>query len=103
MNRRLGGRMSDRILTIERSRVISVPPERLWPLLGGPQAWSLRPGLFAFDVDVPPATSVRVVLGHAPSTAPVCLAYEVVDEVPGQMISVSSTGTVPLPGRQLVT
>jgi uncharacterized protein YndB with AHSA1/START domain len=71
---------------VERSQAISAPPGRLWTLLSGPQAWSIGPSQFAFDVTVPPDTTLRVVLG-VNGTRPFVGTFQVQDEVPGQAIS----------------
>ena len=68
------------------------PAERVWPLLSGPAALALRPSSFAFDVAGPPAARFRVVLS-VPGVTPIFVAYEVREEVPGRVISLT------LPGR----
>lgn len=78
--------MSEPLVTVERSQAIRVPAGRLWTLLSGPQAWSMRPGQFAFDVTVPPDTRLRVVLG-VNGTWPFVGTFELQDEVPGQAMS----------------
>jgi uncharacterized protein YndB with AHSA1/START domain len=71
---------------VERSQAIRVPADQLWTLLSGPQALSVPPNWFGFDVTVPPDTSLRVVLG-VNGTLPFVWAYELQDEVPDRAIS----------------
>lgn len=61
-------------------------------MLSGPGALALRPGSFAFDVAAPPSARLRVVLS-VPGVKPVFVSYEVREEVPGQVVSLT------LPGR----
>jgi hypothetical protein len=72
--------------TVERSQAIRVPADRLWSLLSGPQAWSMWPSQFAFDVAVPPDTRLRIVQG-VNRTGPFVGTFELQDEVPGQAMS----------------
>jgi hypothetical protein len=81
-----GGTVSEPLVTVERSEAIRAPSDRLWTLLSGPQAWSIRPSQFAFDVTVPPDTKLRVVLG-VNGTRPFVGTFELQDEVPGQAMS----------------
>jgi len=81
-----GGTVSEPLVTVERSQAIRVPADRLWSLLSGPRAWSMRPSQFAFDVTVPPDTRLRVVLG-VNRTGPFVGTFELQDEVPGQAMS----------------
>lgn len=71
--------------------MISAPRGRVWPVLTGLQAWPLRADRFAFDVEVPPAARCRVVIGLA-GAEPVITLYEVVDEVPGEVVSLRRQG-----------
>ncbi len=84
--------MRGRVL-VERSQAFGAPVQQVWPLLSGPGALALRPGSFAFDVTAPPAARLRVVLS-VPGITPIFVAYEVREEVPGQVVSLT------LPGRQ---
>jgi len=54
----------------------------------------LRPSSFAFDVAAAPRATLRVVLS-APLTSPICVAYEVREEVPGQVVSLTLPGRPP--------
>lgn len=83
--------MSGSFVRLERSLSIDAPRERVWSLLSSPQAWSLRPDRFAFDVQVPPADRCRVVIGLT-GTEPVIAIYEVVEEIPGEVISLRRQG-----------
>lgn len=78
--------MSEPLVTVERSQAIRAPAGPVWTLVSGPQAWSVRPGQFAFDVTVPPGTRLRVVLG-VNARGPFVGTFELQDEVPGQAIS----------------
>ena len=70
---------------------VAAPATRVWPLLSGPEAWLLRPDRFAFDVEVPPATRCRVVIGVT-GAAPAVTLYEVAEDVPGQVVSLRRPG-----------
>lgn len=76
---------------LERSVPVGAPVGRVWPLVSGPDAWLLRPDRFAFDVEVPPATKCRVVIGVA-GAAPTVTLYEVVEEVPGKVVALRRQG-----------
>ena len=78
---------------VERSQALGVPAERVWPLLRGPEAMALRPSSFAFDVTGPHPARLRMVVS-VPGRTPFFVAYEVREEVPGQVVSLS------VPGRQ---
>lgn len=77
-----------------RSQPVDAPAERVWSLLSRPEAVALRPDSFAFDVAAPPAPRLRVVLS-VPRTAPICVVYEVREEVPGQVVSLTLPGRPP--------
>jgi hypothetical protein len=83
--------MSGRPVFVERSQAFGAPAGHVWPLLSGPEALALRPGSFAFDVVSPPAARFRVVLS-VPLTKPICVVYEVREEVPGQVVSLTLPG-----------
>jgi len=83
---------------VSRSQVIDASPERVWSLLGSPQAWSLRPAMFAFDVTAPPGSRLRIMLGLG-KAGPICVLYEIAGEVPGQAICLQTPATQP-PGRE---
>jgi uncharacterized protein YndB with AHSA1/START domain len=85
-------------VVVERSQVVDAPPERVWSLLGSPEAWSLRPAKFAFDVTAPTGSRFRIMLGLG-QVGPVCVLYEISEEVPGQAISLHTPATLP-PGRE---
>jgi hypothetical protein len=85
-------------VVVARSLVIDASPERVWSLLSSPEAWSLRPAMFAFDVTPPPGSRLRIVLGLG-KAGPICVLYEIAEEVPGQAISLHTPATVP-PGRE---
>jgi hypothetical protein len=72
-------------VVVERSQVVDALPERVWSLLSSPQAWSLRPARFAFDVTAPAGSRLRIMLGLVRGD-PRCVLYEI-SEVPGQAIS----------------
>lgn len=83
---------------VARSQVIDASPERVWSLLSSPLAWSLRPAMFAFDVTAPPDGRLRIMLGLG-KAGPICVLYEIAEEIPGQAISLHTPATLP-PGRQ---
>jgi uncharacterized protein YndB with AHSA1/START domain len=83
--------MSGHPVLVERSRVLGVPVEQVWPLLSGPEALALRPNSFAFDVAAPPAARLRVAVA-VPLAKPIFVAYEVREEVPGQVVSLTVPG-----------
>ncbi|HEV2240421.1 MAG TPA: hypothetical protein VGR98_05205 [Streptosporangiaceae bacterium] len=85
---------------VARSQVIDASPERVWSLLGSPEAWSLRPAMFAFDVTAPPGSLLRIMLGRG-RAGPICVLYEIAEEVPGKAISPHTPATLP-PGRERV-
>jgi Polyketide cyclase / dehydrase and lipid transport len=85
-------------VVVARSQVIDASPERVWSLLSSPEAWSLRPAMFAFDVTAPPGQRLRITLGLG-RAGPICMLYEISEEVPGQAISLH-TPTMPPLGRQ---
>jgi hypothetical protein len=93
--------MSGRPVFVERSQAFGAPAEHVWPLLSGPEALALRPASFAFDVVAPPAARLRVVLS-VPLTKPICVVYEVREEVPGQVVSLTMPGKPP-DGGELFT
>ena len=76
----------------ERSQAFAAPADRVWPLISGPVALTLRPSSFAFDVAGAPAARFRVVLS-VPGVTPIFVVYEVREEAPGRVISLT------LPGR----
>jgi hypothetical protein len=78
--------VSEELVTVERSQAIRVPADQLWTLMSGPQAWSVQPNRFAFDVTVPPGTRLRILLG-VHGTRPFVGTYELEDQVPGQAMS----------------
>jgi uncharacterized protein YndB with AHSA1/START domain len=84
--------MSGRLVVVERSQAFGAPAEQVWPVLAGPEALALRPGSFAFDVAAPPAARLRVAVS-VPGAKPIVVAYQVCEEVPGQVVSLT------LPGR----
>lgn len=84
--------MGGRLVVVERSQAFGAPVEHVWPVLSGPEALALRPSSFAFDVAAPPAARLRVVVS-VPWAKPIFVAYEVREEVPGQVVSLT------LPGR----
>jgi hypothetical protein len=86
-----GGMVGGSFVELERSVPVSAPAARVWPLLSGPEAWLLRPDRFAFDVEVPPAIICRVVIGVT-GTGPVVTLYEVVEDVPGEVVSLRRPG-----------
>lgn len=83
--------MGGSFVRLERSVLAGAPAARVWPVLSGPGAWSLRPDRFAFDVEVPPAARCRVVIGVT-GAAPTVTLYEVVEEVPGEVVSLRRQG-----------
>jgi uncharacterized protein YndB with AHSA1/START domain len=83
---------------VARSQVIDAPPDRVWSLLSSPEAWSLLPAMFAFDVTAPPGSRLRIILG-LDKAGPTCVPYEIAEEAPGQAISLHTSATLP-PGRQ---
>jgi Polyketide cyclase / dehydrase and lipid transport len=85
-------------VVVARSQVIDASPDRVWPLLSSPEAWSLRPAKFAFDVTAPPGRRFRVVLGLG-RTGPICTLYGIPEEVPGQAIFLERWTARP-PGRE---
>jgi hypothetical protein len=87
-------------IVVERSQLIDAPPERVWSLLASPEAWSLRPARFAFDVTAPAGSRLRVVLGLG-RAGPVCVLYEISGEMPGQAISLHTLGTPSAGGERL--
>jgi hypothetical protein len=89
----IGGSMSGRDVLVERSQALAAPVERVWPLLSGPGALALRPSSFAFDVAAPHTARLRVVVS-VPGMTPIFVAYEVREEVRGQVVSLT------LPGRR---
>ncbi len=91
--------MRGRVL-VERSQAFGAPAEQVWPLLSGPGALALRPDSFAFDVVAPPAARLRVVLS-VPGTTPIFVAYEVREEVHGQVVSLILPGRHPHGGEVL--
>lgn len=90
--------MGNSTVVVTRSQVIQAPPERVWSLLSSPEAWSLRPAKFAFDVTVPEGNPLRLMLGLG-GAGPICVLYETSEEVPGRTMSLQTSGTVP-PGRE---
>jgi uncharacterized protein YndB with AHSA1/START domain len=93
--------MNGRPIVVERSQTVAAPVEQVWSLLSGPQAMRLRPSSFAFDVAAPPATRIRMVLS-VPLTKPIFVAYEVLEEVPGQVVSLTMPGR-PADGGEVLT
>ena len=85
-------------VVVARSLVIDASPERVWSLLSSPEAWSLRPAMFAFDVTAPPGSRLRIMLGLG-KAGPICVLYEIAEEAPGQAISLHTHATQP-PGRE---
>lgn len=85
-------------VVVARSLVIDASPERVWSLLSSPEAWSLRPAMFAFDVTAPPGSRLRIMLGLG-KPGPICVLYEIAEEAPGQAISLQTPATLP-PGRE---
>ena len=83
--------MSGRVVVVERSQAFGAPVEQVWPLLGGPEALALRPSSFAFDVAAPQAARLRVVVS-VPLARPIFVTYEVREEVPGQVVSLTVPG-----------
>src|ERR1700757_1131105 len=83
--------MSGRLVGVERSQALAAPVAQVWSLLSGPGAWALRPRTFAFDV-ASAAARLRVAVS-VPLAKPIFVAYEVREEVPGHLVSVT------LPGR----
>jgi hypothetical protein len=83
---------------VARSLVIDASPDRVWSLLSSPQAWSLRPAMFAFDVTAPPGGRLRIMLGLG-KAGPICVLYEIAEEGPGQAICLHTPATLP-PGRE---
>lgn len=83
--------MGGSFVRLERSVLTDAPAGKVWPLLSGPEAWLLRPDRFAFDVDVPPAARCRVVIGMT-EAGPAVTLYEVVEEVPGEVVSLRRQG-----------
>lgn len=93
-------------VVVERSRVIKATPERAWSLLSSPAVWSLRPGRFAFDVNVPGVTAagagrLRVSL-LADSRRLGGDVLEVTGEEPGRRVSLHTVG-VTGPGAVALT
>ncbi len=91
--------MNSRLVLVERSQAVGASAEQVWSLLSGPGAMALRPASFAFDVAAPPAPRLRAVLS-VPLTKPVCVVYEVREEVPGQVVSLTLPGPGP-DGREV--
>src|SRR5215471_15742876 len=91
---RVGVSMRHSPVVVARSQVIDAPPERAWSLLSSPEAWSLRPAMFAFDVTAPPGSRLRITLG-LDRAGPACALYEVSEEVAGQAICLHAPATVP--------
>lgn len=83
--------MSGHHVLVGRSQAVDAAAGQVWPLLSSPGALALRPGSFAFDVAAPPAARLRVVLS-VPGMAPIFVAYEVREEVPGQVVSLTLPG-----------
>ncbi len=78
-------------VVVERSQAVGAPVEQVWPLLSGPEAVALRPDSFAFDVAAEPAATIRMVLS-VPWAKPIFVAYEVLEDVPGQVVSLTVPG-----------
>jgi hypothetical protein len=51
-----------------------------------PEAWSLLPDRFAFDINAPQGNRLRIMLGLS-RAGPICVLYEISEEAPGQAIS----------------
>ncbi len=82
--------MSGRTVVVERSEAVSASAEHVWPLLSGPEAMAMRPDSFAFDV-APPSDRLRMVLS-VPWAKPIFVTYELLEEVPGQVVSLTVPG-----------
>ncbi len=63
-----------------------------------PEAWSLRPARFAFDINAPQGNRLRIMLGLS-RAGPICVLYEISEEAPGQAIPLHTPATLP-PGRE---
>jgi hypothetical protein len=74
---------------VERRRVIEAPADRVWSLLSSPEAWSLMPASFAFDVVPSGASQLRVVIVLR-QDGPACVLYEVSGDLAGQVMSLTS-------------
>lgn len=83
--------MGGSFVKLERSVSVGAPATKVWPLLSGPEAWLLRPDRFAFDIEVPPAVRCRVVIGVT-GAGPTVTLYEVVEDLPGEMLSLRRPG-----------
>jgi hypothetical protein len=91
--------MWETTVEVTRQAAVQAPPERAWSLISDSAAWSLRPGEFAFDV--PQLTEAgRLRCWFVPfGNGLRCSVQEVREDVPGQVLSLSSRGTLPA-GRQ---
>ena len=92
--------MRARPVLVERSEAFSAPVEQVWPLVSGPGALALRPRSFGFDVAAPDAARIRVVLS-IPVVTPIFVAYEVREQVPGRVVSLTVPGRQPNGGEVL--
>jgi uncharacterized protein YndB with AHSA1/START domain len=87
---------------VTRKAVVQAPPELVWSLVSDSAAWSLLPGHFAFDVPQE-AEAARLRCSFAPLGRGLGgSVQEVREEVPGQVMSLSSRSTQPA-GRQSFT
>lgn len=93
--------MTGHIVLVERSHAVAAPAERVWPLLSGPEGMALRLDSFAFDVAAPTAARLRMVLS-VPRARPIFVTYEVLEEVPGQVVSLTLPGK-PADGGEVFT
>jgi len=74
-------------VSAEQAREVDAAPERVWPLLSSPAAWSLRRCSYAFDVLEPSASTRRLWCWLGPGDAiPTCAVLEIAEEAPGAMI-----------------
>jgi carbon monoxide dehydrogenase subunit G len=93
--------MTGHSVLVERSQAVAAPVGQVWPLLSGPEAMALRPGSFAFDVAAPSAARLRTVLS-VPGARPIFVTYQVIEEVPGQVVSLTLPGK-PADGGEVFT
>ena len=83
--------MSGRPVRVERSQEVDAPAVQVWSVIRGPEAVALRPASFAFDVAALPASRLRVALS-VPLARPIFVAYEVAEQVAGQVVSLTVPG-----------
>ncbi len=86
-----------RPLRVTVTRTIAAPPGQVWSLLSGAEAWSLRPGHYAFDVAPLAGQPLRVVLRVGQSGRVGCVPYELT-ELPASPDQTARSLTMRVPG-----